>query len=409
MALPRTYADLRTRLLDRGTWATIHSRAAARSRVTNLGVGLLIAALTISLLFNLRGSGAPAAAPSSPLHTETHEAAELPREDVPALPSGVVPLRHLVVVAGHGIWNGQDITAAYSEKDWLIESYQRNSVKTFVKHIEKGLEVATADPSSVLVFSGGETRRESLLTEAGSYMRLALGLGRPLPHYKGEAGQPASAFQPFDGPSSPAAPAAATGDGLDLMQLRMTTEDYARDSFENLLFSIARFREFTGNYPERITVVGYKYKEARFVNLHARAVRWPQNRLVGGSKPPFTYIGIDDEIPVPETERIEHEIKYKQFAADMYGCNGKLVSLRRRRNPTRRVPPYASSAPEIAALINWCPPPNLQLQGLFPGWLPWDPRVQGNGLGEGARSVLEANGGYFIRKEVLPDGKRIVY
>jgi hypothetical protein len=37
-------------------------------------------------------------------------------------------------------------------------------------------------------------------------------------------------------------------------------EDYARDSFENLLFSICRFKEVTGNYPARVTVVGYTFK-----------------------------------------------------------------------------------------------------------------------------------------------------
>jgi len=30
---------------------------------------------------------------------------------------------------------------------------------------------------------------------------------------------------------------------------RVTTEDYAMDSFQNVLFSIARFKEFTNHYP----------------------------------------------------------------------------------------------------------------------------------------------------------------
>lgn len=35
---------------------------------------------------------------------------------------------------------------------------------------------------------------------------------------------------------------------------RALTEEHARDSFENLLFSVCRFRELTGMYPYNITV-----------------------------------------------------------------------------------------------------------------------------------------------------------
>ena len=38
------------------------------------------------------------------------------------------------------------------------------------------------------------------------------------------------------------------------MRWRTLTEEHARDSFENLLFSVCRFRELTGTYPYNITV-----------------------------------------------------------------------------------------------------------------------------------------------------------
>lgn len=38
------------------------------------------------------------------------------------------------------------------------------------------------------------------------------------------------------------------------MRSRALTEEHARDSFENLLFSVCRFRELTGSYPHNITV-----------------------------------------------------------------------------------------------------------------------------------------------------------
>lgn len=44
---------------------------------------------------------------------------------------------------------------------------------------------------------------------------------------------------------------------------RATTEEYALDSYENLLFSMARFREVTGRWPDRVTVVGYGMKRKR--------------------------------------------------------------------------------------------------------------------------------------------------
>lgn len=103
--------------------------------------------------------------------------------------------------------------------------------------------------------ASGQTRPASTTTEAESYLRVALNSGLIPPE-----------ALPF---------------------LRATTEDHALDSFQNLLFSIARFHEYTGNYPSKITVVGYEMKRRRFTDLHRAALRWPQSR--------FNYIGIDAE------------------------------------------------------------------------------------------------------------------
>jgi hypothetical protein len=53
------------------------------------------------------------------------------------------------------------------------------------------------------------------------------------------------------------------------------TEDYARDSYENLLFSLCRFHELAGSWPRNVTVVGYAFKEERFVSLHRAAISFP--------------------------------------------------------------------------------------------------------------------------------------
>lgn len=68
---------------------------------------------------------------------------------------------------------------------------------------------------------------------------------------------------------------------------RATTEDYALDSYQNLLFSIARFREVSGTFPRRITIIGFDMKRRRFEDLHRNAIRWPRDR--------FGYVGVDLE------------------------------------------------------------------------------------------------------------------
>jgi hypothetical protein len=98
----------------------------------------------------------------------------------------------------------------------------------------------------------GQTHRTSTTTEAESYLRLALLAGH-----------------------------------LPASFVRATTEDHALDSFQNLLFSIARFHEYTGRYPARITVIGYEMKRRRFTDLHRAAIRWPEER--------FDYIGVDPD------------------------------------------------------------------------------------------------------------------
>lgn len=86
----------------------------------------------------------------------------------------------------------------------------------------------------------GQTRTSSYETEGTSYLSLALTLNI-----------------------------------INSSKSRTTTENFALDSFQNLLFSIARFYEVVGRYPEKITVVGYEMKRKRFEELHREALRWP--------------------------------------------------------------------------------------------------------------------------------------
>lgn len=230
------------------------------------------------------------------------------RASLPAPPLGSNKLDHLVIVVGHAVWAGCDFDGRTKDENWILEDFQQGgSVKTFWKHIEKGLEIADADPKSLLVFSGGQTRSVSLQTEAESYFSLAISSGMNIPVLPGfdfsldpSAGKGRSSnkaaisasSQDVLGKGAHANAGVPTAKGLP--GVRMTTENFALDSYQNLLFSIARFREYTGSYPERITVVGYGMKKSRFEELHAKAVRWPVKNFSRGQKR-FHYVGIDDD------------------------------------------------------------------------------------------------------------------
>lgn len=75
---------------------------------------------------------------------------------------------------------------------------------------------------------------------------------------------------------------------------RATTENYALDSYQNILFSLARFHEVTGRYPVQVTVVGYEMKRRRFDELHRAALRFPTTH--------FEYIGIKPPTSEEESE-----------------------------------------------------------------------------------------------------------
>lgn len=183
----------------------------------------------------------------------------------------------------------------------------------------------------------------------------------------------------------------------------MTTEDDALDSYQNLLFSVARFHEYTGRYPKKITVVGYEMKRRRFEELHRAAIRWPEDK--------FHYIGIDaegEQVALARegevsaspsctrrdafspslllihlmanhlrdallTDNAKEKNGYLPYLHDTYGCHDVLLAKRRARNQGARFHPYFTSAPELAGLFNWCPNDvNGGQTAVYNGPLPWD-------------------------------------
>ncbi len=96
--------------------------------------------------------------------------------------------------------------------------------------------------------------------------------------------------------------------------LRATTENYALDSYQNPVFSIARFYEYTGRWPARITVVGYEMKRRRFTELHRAALHWPLDR--------FGYVGIDAEGDTEAAQQGEvgRATQFTRQRIDRLGC-----------------------------------------------------------------------------------------
>ncbi|KAK6358627.1 hypothetical protein TWF730_007952 [Orbilia blumenaviensis] len=247
-------------------------------------------------------------------------------------------ITHLVLVAGHAIWMGGN-TLGEDEKEWTLLPYQHGLAKTFKAHIMTGVKMAKENENSLLVFTGGETRNfAGPASEAQSYWSLAY-------------------LSKLIEPSSP-------------LFNRSTTEEFARDSYENLLFGICRFHEYTSNYPTKLTVVGFEFKRERFKTEHRAAIRFPLDQ--------FTYVGIDntdDPEQLAGFVKGEKEGLLKQYRDDPHGCTDpELKEKRKGRNPFRTRHGYEVTCPELKGLLRWCMDNDAIKDGKtqqFPGDLPW--------------------------------------
>ena len=144
--------------------------------------------------------------------SNTHEA-PVASSSLFRLPSEWRHARHLIMVAGHAVYKApqRDAEHVRLEDSWYLESFQHGQLATMLEHIERGVRLAAEDNSSILMFSGGETRRAAgPRSEALSYWEAADALGW------------------FGAPH---------------VRERTHLEVQARDSFENLLFAVsARLR-----------------------------------------------------------------------------------------------------------------------------------------------------------------------
>lgn len=242
----------------------------------------------------------------------------------------------LIVVACHAPFK-KDVQPVpeHPERDdgWVLQDYQVGEPPFYIEHIRRGVVLAAHNPASLLVFSGGRTRAEAgERSEARCYYEIAKHYDWWIPQTKLRQ---------------------------DVSQ-RAITEDYARDSFENLLFPICRFQQHTGRYPRNVAVVSWAFKRARF-DLHRAALRFPEGR--------FRYEGFNNPIDLKAAWKGETKTLH-DFVLSRYGASGDLAKKRAERNPFSEQHPYAT-CPGLDAFFEFIEKPENG-QKDFPDRLPWE-------------------------------------
>jgi hypothetical protein len=232
-------------------------------------------------------------------------------------------LRNLVLVAGHAVL--RDPNRLESDDGWFLLDFQKGEPPKYLEHIERGISLAAEDPAALLVFTGTQTRAAAgARSEAASYYWAA------------------DLLDWF---------------GFLEVQERAVTEEFARDSFENLLFGLCRFREVAGRWPDLTTMVSWEFKRRRF-GLHRAAVRWPEER--------FQYSAPNDPSDIRQALAAE-ELAIQRYSTDPYSAGDFFRRKREERNPFRLTHGYRESSPELRDLLEFAGPEH------YSGPLPWDP------------------------------------
>lgn len=213
-------------------------------------------------------------------------------------------MKRVIIVAGHAIV--RDLARVEEDAGWYLLDFQKGEPKKYIGHIRRAVEEAASDPEALLLFSGGPTRVEAgPRSEALSYWLVAEHFG---------------------------------WFGYEGVRERAYLEDFARDSFENLLFGICRYREVAGQLPEHVTLVSWEFKRERFAELHREAIGWPREQ--------FTYVGANDPDAIEQALRAEANAREK-YRADPYSLGEEFSAKKQQRNPFRRQNGYAISCPEM--------------------------------------------------------------
>ncbi len=218
---------------------------------------------------------------------------------------------HLILVPGHAPFKDSVETVptdTAQDEHWVLQSFQQGEPLYYIEHIRSGVEELAHTPNGLLLFSGGRTRAEGgHWSEASTYAAIA-------EHNRYWANDQSR---------------------LQELTARIALEEYARDSFENLLCGLYRFYQLLGKYPVHITVVGWQFKAERF-QFHAKTLGIPPEC--------FTYIGRNNPVDAEGTTAGEARA-LAQFQADPEGAHSPLAEKRQERNPFGLPDPYTDCPP----------------------------------------------------------------
>ena len=207
-------------------------------------------------------------------------------------------LENLVIVPTHGVFIGGLVGAPNDDKNWI--GIFPGEGKCYFEHAVEGILQITRDTNALLLFSGGKTRPDAgPLGEAVSYWLMVKG---------------AELLVPF-------------------LEERAGTEDYAKNSYSHIPYSVARFKQINmhGRTPEKITICGWKFKEKRFL-MYAQDAGWPLDRLfyIGVNNPE----GDEKDLSSPLAKAIDGEkVAIAEHNEYSQGNGGKLLEKKRLRNP----------------------------------------------------------------------------
>ncbi|RLV94385.1 ADIPOR-like receptor IZH2 [Spathaspora sp. JA1] len=210
--------------------------------------------------------------------------------------------------------------------EWHLVDFQivGNDHVVFRDQILESLTLLQQDPEAYLIISGGETKKQAgPVSEALSYYLLAETLCK--------------------------------ANQMESVLSRVHTEVFARDSFENVIYSVCRYYELFQEYPEKITIIGFEFKRTRFLTHHLQqALNYPLDRV--------TYIGHSPNptgLSTPEVLRYFEELKQseykyavKHFESDWYGITESLKRKKIARNPYNRYHGYIYSNPKLSKFLH---------------------------------------------------------
>ncbi len=205
----------------------------------------------------------------------------------------------LIIVACHAVFIGENKSDLYNDEKWILFPFQKGEPGYYIEHLKAGIDLLSKKENSVLIISGGKTRPEAKeISEAESYYKIA---------------EIENWF------------------GFKIKKDRVYLEEYARDSFENLLFSICRFYQLFNKHPLKIYMITWEFKKDRY-DFHRKSI--------GISSDEFEFIGVNN----PEDLDLAKENEKRtilEFKSDPFGIQGILKEKKHQRNPLNLIHPYS--------------------------------------------------------------------